>query len=62
MEKLLQHLRAQNLPMAAAHLDLIDSLETAVRALIEALQQGQHDAGDLSTRFADIKHDAHSIR
>ena len=62
VEKLLQHLRAQNLPMAAAHLDLIDSLETAVRALIEALQQGQHDAGDLGARFADIKHAAHAYQ
>jgi len=59
MEKLLQHLRAQNRPLETAHLDLLEILEGAVRELIVDLAQGQRASDELATRFAGIKADAH---
>jgi chemosensory pili system protein ChpA (sensor histidine kinase/response regulator) len=61
VEKLLQTLRSQNLPLDETQLEMVETLESTVGDLVEALKRGESHAGELKPRFARIARRAHDI-
>jgi chemosensory pili system protein ChpA (sensor histidine kinase/response regulator) len=61
MEKLLQALRNQQLPLESAQIDLLERLRVAVGEVVERVLAGKRSGGDLRRRFDEIAAAVHAL-
>ncbi|MBI3778831.1 MAG: Hpt domain-containing protein [Gammaproteobacteria bacterium] len=57
IEKLLNALKTENIPLTETHLELVSRFEAAVAELVERMNSGATSSGDLRRRFVGLSHD-----
>ncbi len=56
IEKLLNALKTENIPLTETHLELVGRFEAAVAELVERMNSGATSSGDLRHRFIELSH------